>query len=103
MEQELIGLDYARVGGALMRQWGLPKSLQEATEFHVEPGRAQEFPLETAIIHLAAQVAEATSGGDVIETRISLVDASAWLKGVNRLTWASSAMPMPSSAISRML
>ena len=64
VEQEIIGLDYARVGGALMRQWDLPKSLTQATEFHVEPGRAGENALETAIVHLAALMAESTDAAE---------------------------------------
>ena len=37
-----------------MREWKLPKSLQEITEFHVEPEKASDFQLETAIIHIAS-------------------------------------------------
>jgi len=78
VEQELIGLDYARVGGTLMRQWTLPESLRESTEFHVEPGRARDYPLETGIVHLAALMTEALDsdqGPDVWQTR---VDVAAW-------------------------
>ncbi len=47
VERVLLGIDFAKVGGALMRQWNLPRSLWEPTEFHVEPALAQEFPLIT--------------------------------------------------------
>ena len=53
-ERELLGFDYAQVGAELMREWKLPKSLQEITEFHVEPEKASDFQLETAIIHIAS-------------------------------------------------
>lgn len=53
-ERELLGFDYAQVGAELMREWKLPKSLQETTEFHVEPEKAKDFQLETAIIHIAS-------------------------------------------------
>ncbi|VAW55825.1 hypothetical protein MNBD_GAMMA07-1568 [hydrothermal vent metagenome] len=36
-----------------MREWQLPKSLQEMTEFHIEPEKACDYKLETAIIHIA--------------------------------------------------
>ena len=63
VERELIGIDYARVGGVLMRQWQLPGSLREAAEFHVEPGRALAFPMETHLVHLAGLLATATESG----------------------------------------
>lgn len=53
-ERELLGFDYAQVGAELMREWKLPKSLQETTECHVEPEKAKDFQLETAIIHIAS-------------------------------------------------
>lgn len=59
VERVLLGIDYAKVGGALMRQWNLPRSLWEPTEFHVEPAVAQEFPLLTSLVHIAAAVTDA--------------------------------------------
>lgn len=78
VEQEIIGLDYARVGGALMRQWDLPRSLVQATEFHIEPGRAGENALETAIVHLATLMAESTDAGEQPEIRLVRADEAAW-------------------------
>ncbi|MCU7930373.1 MAG: HDOD domain-containing protein [Candidatus Thiodiazotropha sp. (ex Codakia rugifera)] len=64
-EREKIGLDYARVGAVLMRQWQLPDCLVETSEFHCEPMRAQHYPIETAIVHIASLLAEgATAGGE---------------------------------------
>lgn len=63
IERELLGLDYARVGAMLMRQWQLPESLIESTEYHPEPLRAQRDPLATAIVHTAALMAQARSNG----------------------------------------
>jgi len=53
-EREVFGFDYAQVGSALMAEWNLPKSLQDITEFHIEPVKAPDFRLETAIIHIAS-------------------------------------------------
>lgn len=63
VERELIGIDHARVGGVLMRQWQLPGALREVTEFHVEPRRALEFPKETYLVHLAALLIMAAETG----------------------------------------
>jgi putative nucleotidyltransferase with HDIG domain len=56
-EREVIGFDHAAVGAALARKWGLPRALQECIEFHHEPGRAQEYPVEVATVHVANSVA----------------------------------------------
>jgi HD-like signal output (HDOD) protein len=61
VERELLGIDYARVGAMLMRQWRLPESLIESTEYHPEPLRAQRDPLATAVVHTASLIARAHS------------------------------------------
>lgn len=55
-EREIMSFDYAQVGAELMREWQLPESLQEITEFHPEPEKASKFSLETAIIHIAQAI-----------------------------------------------
>ncbi len=56
-EQEVFGFDHSKVGCELMRLWRLPESVQEISEFHHQPGNAQNFALETAIVHLAGIIA----------------------------------------------
>lgn len=56
-EHDVMGFDHAGVGVALAQNWGLPRSLQECIEFHHEPARAREYPLEVATIHIANSVA----------------------------------------------
>jgi HD-like signal output (HDOD) protein len=63
VEREALGLDYARVGATLMRQWQLPESLIESTEYHPEPLRALRDPLATATVHLASQIARGQATG----------------------------------------
>jgi HD-like signal output (HDOD) protein len=77
-ERELIGLDYARVGGMLMRQWNLPKPLIHATEFHTEPARASENSLETAIVHLAGAMVDSADSDGKPDRWPTRVDAVAW-------------------------
>ncbi len=59
VEREFLGLDYARVGATLMRQWSMPEVLVETTEYHPEPLRAQQDPVATAVVHIAATMADA--------------------------------------------
>jgi HD-like signal output (HDOD) protein len=56
-EREVLGFDHAAVGGALARNWGLPRSLQECIEFHHQPDLAVEYPTEVATVHVANSIA----------------------------------------------
>ena len=58
MERELIGFDYAQVGGRLMQKWALPKSLWEITLYHTEPDKTREYSLEISIMHIASTFTE---------------------------------------------
>lgn len=58
LEQELTGTNYAKVGGLLMSSWGLPESLIITTRFHLVPAEATEYELQTAIVHIAATIAQ---------------------------------------------
>ena len=78
MERELIGFDYAKVGGYMMRQWDLPKSLQAITCFHPEPGKSNQFASETAMLHLACLLVQADLEAGVFGEGAFLVDTAAW-------------------------
>ncbi len=55
-EKEVLGFDYAAVGAALLKLWKLPPLLEQVVEFHMEPEKVPDFPLETAIVHLAKRI-----------------------------------------------
>ncbi len=57
MERNAYGADYGKVGRALMAEWKLPLKFQYITEHHTEPGKATEYCVETAIVHIAHQAA----------------------------------------------
>jgi len=52
-EAKFFGFDHSGVGGALIRSWHLPVSLQEAVAHHHYPASAKNFPIEAATVHLA--------------------------------------------------
>ena len=54
LESEILGFDYAQVGGALLKLWKLPSSHIETVEFHTCLAKADEFLLDSAIVHLAS-------------------------------------------------
>lgn len=53
VEQELLGFNYADVGGELLAAWRLPDSLEQTVRHHAEPAHATDFALETCIVHIA--------------------------------------------------
>ena len=53
LEQEIIGCDHAAVGGALVDSWQLPQSLCEPIAYHHQPAKAEQYPEEAAITHIA--------------------------------------------------
>ncbi len=52
VERQMIGFDYAKLGGYLMKQWNLPKNFQIITNWHPEPINAPQFVMETSLLHL---------------------------------------------------
>jgi HD-like signal output (HDOD) protein len=78
VERELLGFDYAKLGGYVMGKWDLPKSLQAITCFHPEPGKADQFASETALLHLASLLVQADLEDAVFGAGAFLVDPAAW-------------------------
>ena len=56
-EQEIFGFDHSDVGAELMQAWNLPEAFVEAARHHHRPVEARQFPLETAMVHLADIIA----------------------------------------------
>ena len=57
IEREVIGFDHAKVGCELLRDWRLPDTIIDATEFHHEPSKAELSPLGASIVHIASALA----------------------------------------------
>jgi len=53
-ERELLGFDYAQLGGDMMQHWDLPTSLQATTRFHPEAMVTNQFSLEINLLHLSS-------------------------------------------------
>jgi putative nucleotidyltransferase with HDIG domain len=79
-EQELLGFDHATVGAELMRMWKLPASLVEAVEFHHNPSQSSNYPLITAVVHVADVVASAIRSGAGASEAAPPLDPAAWDK-----------------------
>lgn len=53
VEEDVFGFSHARVGALIFKEWGLSPSLIEAVRYHHAPTQAENFPVETAILHVA--------------------------------------------------
>lgn len=86
-EQQLIGATHAQVGAELMRSWGLPASFWEPVEFHHEPQRASRYPVETAIVHIATNLANMMEPS----WKMSL-DPQVTRRGINPMVWPATGL-----------
>ena len=78
VERQLLGFDYAKLGGYVMGQWDLPKNLQFITWYHPEPGKANQYASEAALLHLATQLVQADLEGGTFGAGAFLIDPAAW-------------------------
>ncbi len=60
-EQELLGFTHADVGATLIEAWQLPDSLYHIILNHHSPGKAEEFQIETSIVHIANAIVNSLS------------------------------------------
>lgn len=77
-EQSVFGFDHAHVGHALLDLWKLPGSLRESVLYHHFPERAQRFPVEAAIVHLADLIVNALALGTSGERGVPALVPQAW-------------------------
>jgi HD-like signal output (HDOD) protein len=57
-EREVFGFDHAVMASALLCEWKFPDTLQLIIAHYLEPEKAQEFQVETAIVSAAASIAQ---------------------------------------------
>jgi len=78
LERELLGFDHADLGGALLKKWKIPASIGEPVACHHNPGAAEQFRLETALIHLSDIICQAMELGRGAEWGVPPLDEPAW-------------------------
>lgn len=78
IEQQRLGFDHAEAGGALLRSWKIPNNIAEPVECHHRPGRAEQFPLDAGLIHLADLICQAMEYGQSGEWSIPPLDLPSW-------------------------
>ncbi|MBC8317793.1 MAG: HDOD domain-containing protein [Desulfobulbaceae bacterium] len=78
IEHNLFGFDYAQIGGAMMRHWGLPQSLWEPAQYHTDPEKAEQYLHETAIVHIGSLLTRAGDGEGTFDMGPLRVNPAAW-------------------------
>ncbi|MDD5286644.1 MAG: HDOD domain-containing protein [Desulfuromonadaceae bacterium] len=78
LERERLGFDHAGLGGGLLKKWKIPASIGEPVACHHYPGSAEQFRIETALIHLADIICQTMEFGQGAEWGVPPLDESAW-------------------------
>ena len=90
VEQEIFGFDYAQAGGELTRQWRLPKILQHAIRYHLDPVESEEHSLAAAIVYISRELTIANETGAGKELQDLQIREVIWyLTGLNPNTCGS--------------
>lgn len=78
LEFEKLGFDHTEIAAGLLKKWKIPISISEPVIFHHTPSSAEQFRLESALIHLADIMCEAMSFGHGAEDGVPPFDEQAW-------------------------
>ena len=69
VEKEILGFTHAEVGEALLTNWQLPALFREVAAYHHAPDAAQQFPVETCIVHVADALTKKVEPGHKLAER----------------------------------
>jgi len=85
VEKIVFGLGHSEIGAELMKKWNLPESFQTVARFHHEPEKAENYQLETSIVHISNAMAHiAQMHGLGFKEKIQ-INPEAWaITGLNR-------------------
>jgi len=78
IEMSILGYTHTDVGSRLANRWKLPANIIEAIEFHHNPEKATEFPVETAIIHIANHITDMINQENSLSIDQPPIDTETW-------------------------
>ncbi|PCI12143.1 MAG: phosphohydrolase [Thiotrichales bacterium] len=78
IEQQILGFDHTDVGAMLTKQWKLPPCLQECVNFHHTPSKANIFPQEVAVVHIAQAITNYAGKESIEGHDLSEIEEGAW-------------------------
>lgn len=77
-EQDLLGFTHQEVGYELFKLWQLPESIQSVVRYHHHPFDSSDYSLESAIIHLADNLALVEKGACSLDKVVQDIDHRVW-------------------------
>lgn len=84
LELEQWQVDHGEIGAAFLKNWNLPASIYQPIHHHHCPEKAEEYPNECAIIHVADIIVHVLELGGSGEKRIAPLSDEAWQRlGIN--------------------
>jgi len=78
VEQDVLGLSHADIGGCLANAWNLPIMLREPILYHHAPTLAKEAALQTAIVHVADILVKGLACGNPGDDQVPPLSHQAW-------------------------
>jgi len=69
---------HAEIGHLLVQKWHFPRPLCDAIRYHHQPHLSKEFPMETAIVHVADILVRAKGIGCAGDFIVPAVSPAAW-------------------------
>jgi HD-like signal output (HDOD) protein len=77
IERHVFGFDHAALGGALLRTWKLPPTLEDMVAFHHAPSQCTHS-IEAALVHVADVIAHTMPLGTSGERAVPPLEPTAW-------------------------
>lgn len=80
LENDILGVNHAEVGGLLLESWMMPKILRDAIMYHHEPDKCAIAPVEATIVHIAENLANASiiGGFSAVTSEQEEISAATW-------------------------
>jgi putative nucleotidyltransferase with HDIG domain len=78
IEHALLGFTHTDIGCRIAHQWKLPDNIIETIAFHHTPEKARDYPLETAIVHIANHMANTLDEESTVAGEPTGINQHAW-------------------------
>jgi len=78
IEMSILGYTHTDVGSRLAQKWKLPANIIEAIEFHHAPEKATQYPVETAVIHIANHITDMLNQENDLSITQPPIDSAIW-------------------------
>ncbi len=77
-EKELFDVTHADAGAWVAKRWNFPANLVEIIEYHHKPHLSKNYPMQTAVVHLADVLIRARGFGFAGDMLVPNLNQAAW-------------------------